>query len=180
MFAALLAWGACVWIALSSSSTIDAPGDPRVDGQPTRPAAGLGPTLSPGTATTLPRTAAGAPFDFAVVPTQAQPVRAMLEAVRRRDVAALAALYSPAIQQRIEKRGWREYAEAVDSVMTLHFGGVAPTAWGYSYRGTAERGAVRLHWPDDGSEANLVVGERRAPVEMRVVHDGDRWLLDEL
>lgn len=55
------------------------------------------------------------------------------------------------------------------AIMTQHFGGVDPTAYGYTYLGNSERGVVKLYRRGHGA----------APGEMRVVRVGDRWLLDE-
>src|SRR5262249_881087 len=112
---------------------------------------------------------AGAPADFSAVPKEAQPVCEMLRAVARRDFAALRDLYSPALRQRIEERGWSRYAEDLATMMTQQFGGVDPTAYGYSFFGNGEGGVVKFYRSDQGP----------APSQMSVVRDGDRWLLDE-
>jgi hypothetical protein len=117
----------------------------------------------------LQRTEAGAPSDFSVVPKEAAPVREMLRAVRDHDLIALRNLYSAAVQQLIQKKGWGKYADDMVAIMTQHFGGVDPTAYGYSFLGNGERGVVKLYRSDHGA----------APSEMRVVCVGDRWLLDE-
>ena len=137
----------------SKSSDLDVPGP--LERSPSEPV--------------LQRTEAGAPSDFLVVPKEAAPVREMLQAVRDRDLVALRDLYSAAVQQRIEKEGWGNYADDMFAIMTHRFGALDPTAYGYSFLGNAERGVVTLHRSDHGS----------APGKMRVVCVGDRWLLDE-
>jgi hypothetical protein len=129
----------------------------------------FGPLGPPRWGEVLQRREAGAPSDFSVVPKEAEPVRDMLQAVRRRDLVALRDLYSPALQRRIQKWGWSNYADGMAAILTQRFGGVDPTAYGYSFLGSGERGVVKLYRSDHGT----------APGEMRVVRDGERWLLDE-
>lgn len=172
--AVLLAVGSVVWSSLGSG--------PFTEVSPLPAAAAVqqaneladqdvpGPVARPPLESVEPqRTEAGAPSDFSVVPKEAAPVREMLEAVRRRDLVALRDIYTPAIQQRIQKKGWSNHADEMVAAMTKFFGGLDPTAYGYSFLGDGERGVVKLYRSDSGA----------SPGAMRVVRDGDRWLLDE-
>lgn len=134
----------------SESADKDAPGPPRSE-------------------EVFQRTQPGAPSDFSVVPKEAEPVREMLQAVRRRDLVALRDLYSPDLQRRIQQRGWSKYADDMATILTQQYAGLDPTAYGYRFSGSGERGVVKLYRSDHGA----------APGEMRVVRDGERWLLDE-
>lgn len=117
----------------------------------------------------LVRTEPGAPEDFAVVPKQAEPVRAMLQAIVRRDLTALPPLYTPAIRERIQRLGWSSYVEQVAAAMAAEAFSLDASSYGYRYVGTEKRGIVKFHRQDRG----------KVPNGMHVVRDGERWLIDE-
>jgi hypothetical protein len=161
-----------VWFSLGGWLSADVSPPPAEAAQQTSKSSDQdvpGPLASSPSEPVLQRTEAGAPSDFSVVPKEAAPVREMLQAVRDHDLVALRDLYSAAVQQRIQKKGWGKYADDMVALMTQHFGGVDPTAYGYSFLGNGEGGLVKLYRSDHGA----------APGGMRVVRVGDRWLLDE-
>ena len=99
-------------------------------------------------------------------PPQARPVASMLDAVGDSDLAALRALYTPKVQDRISKKGWEEYAEML-SALLHHLYGDDFDDLSFAYSGNEDHGKVTLY----------VVGEARG--SMRVARAGRAWLLDE-
>ncbi len=115
------------------------------------------------------RTQAQALSDSATVPPEARPVWDFMHALQRRDLVALADLYSLDVRQRIQKKGWSEYFDEVAPFVTHHLGTLDPSAFNYSFSGNAKEGLVKIGRP----------GHAADPATMRVLCVGDRWLLNE-